>query len=61
MYQYPSGTSTNLANLNEGRYYHSCTHVYMGGTLVEIFLKTLKLSETLLNFLLGPSCHWRQE
>ena len=25
----------------------------------EIFLKTLKLFETLLNFLLGASCHWR--
>ena len=34
MYQYPHGTSMNLPNLNEGRYHHGCTHVYMGGTMV---------------------------
>merc|ERR1711874_746764 len=33
LYQYPSGTSRNLPNLNQGRRQHSCTHVYMAGTL----------------------------
>ena len=34
-YQYTYGLpSQQLPNLNQGREHHSCTHVYMGGTLV---------------------------
>ena len=34
-YQYNYGLpSQQLPNLNQGRRYHSCTHVYMRGTLV---------------------------
>ena len=35
VYQYPHGVpSRELPNLKEGRQAHSCTHVYMEGTLV---------------------------
>ena len=38
VYHYPNGTSRKLPNLNQGRQYaHSCTHVYIGGTLVGNF------------------------